>query len=313
MHQSVLSYEEFVTYIWENVEAVLNDESETEVVLTETAKNNGVMSEIMTVRKEGENAAPVFYMRDIYEQYLRGASADHLIDQMIVICRQCHADMMPMIGEWFESFENIRDRIIFRVVNYEKNRQRIAHCPFIRKLDLALTFRVLIEEEENQIGTVLISNDLMKRWEVTDSDLYKLAVTNMQRLWKGVVEPVRDMIFEMADAQLSEEYHTFLEENDGAGEMPLYVMTNEIRLNGASVLFYTDCLKSFAASVGRDVFVLPSSIHEVLLIPVEEDVSAWDMRQVVEAVNHQLVSEEEVLSNHVYRYLYSCDKLIIAA
>ena len=281
MHQSVLSYGEFVTYIRENVESVLTDDRETEVVLSEIAKNNGVMSEIMTIRREGENAAPVFYMRDIYEQYLRGAAADDLIDQIIVICRQCNVYALPVTGEWFEAFENISDHIILRVVNYEKNRQKLEHCPFIRKLDLALTFRILVEEESSQIGTV--------------------------------VEPVQDMIFEMADDQMAEEYGVFLEENEGAREMPLYVLTNAIRLNGASVLFYTDCLKSFADSVGRDIFVLPSSIHEVLLIPVDEDVSAWDMRQVVETVNHQIVSDEEILSNHVYRYLYDSHKLIIAA
>lgn len=313
MHQSVLSYGEFVTYIRENVESVLADDRETEVVLSEIAKNNGVMSEIMTIQREGENAAPVFYMRDIYEQYLRGAAADDLIDQIIVICRQCNVYTLLVTGEWFEAFENISDHIILRVVNYEKNRQKLEHCPFIRKLDLALTFRILVEEESSQIGTVLISDDLMRRWKVTASDLYKLAVANMQRLWEGVVEPVQDMIFEMADDQMAEEYGVFLEENEGAREMPLYVLTNAIRLNGASVLFYTDCLKSFADSVGRDIFVLPSSIHEVLLIPVDEDVSAWDMRQVVETVNHQIVSDEEILSNHVYRYLYDSHKLIIAA
>ena len=71
MHQSILTYGEFVTYIRENVEAVLNEDREAEVVLTEVEKNNGVMSEIMTIRQERENFAPVFYMRDIYEQYLR--------------------------------------------------------------------------------------------------------------------------------------------------------------------------------------------------------------------------------------------------
>ena len=211
MHQSVLSYGEFVTYIRENVESVLADDRETEVVLSEIAKNNGVMSEIMTIQREGENAAPVFYMRDIYEQYLRGAAADDLIDQIIRCCRQCNVYTLPVTGEWFEAFENISDHIILRVVNYEKNRQKLEHCPFIRKLDLALTFRILVEEESSQIGTVLISDDLMRRWKVTASDLYKLAVANMQRLWEGVVEPVQDMIFEMADDQMAEEYGVFLE------------------------------------------------------------------------------------------------------
>ena len=76
MHQSVLSYGEFVTYIRENVESVLADDRETEVVLSEIAKNNGVMSEIMTIQREGENAAPVFYMQKGKGKH--GASPPHM-------------------------------------------------------------------------------------------------------------------------------------------------------------------------------------------------------------------------------------------
>ena len=65
--------------------------------------------------------------------------------------------------------------------------------------------------------------------------------------------------------------------------------------------------------IGRDFFVLPSSLHEVLLLPVMDEMSAWDLRQIVGTMNHQVVSDEEVLSDHVYRYLHKCNKLIIAA
>ena len=313
MHQSILSYGEFVTYIRENVEAVLNDDRETEVILTDIVKNNGVMSEIMTIRQDGEAAAPVFYMADIYEQYLCGQAADDLIDQMLIICRECNTYTLPVAGEWFGEFENVRERIIMKVVNYEKNQQQLEHCPFIRQLDLAVTFRILVEEEKTQIGTVLVSDDMAGQWEVTDADLYEAAVDNMRRLWSGVLEPVQDMAREMMDDRMLDEYNTFLEEHPGAEELPMYVLTNEIRLNGAAALFYTDYLKQFALSVKGDVFVLPSSIHEVLLIPVTEDMNAWYLRQVVEEVNHQLVSEEEQLSKHVYRYLYGSGRLIIAA
>lgn len=121
------------------------------------------------------------------------------------------------------------------------------------------------------------------------------------------------MVHEMAEGPMAEAYDAFLEERSETGTMPLYVLTNEIRLNGASVLFYTDCLKRFASDIGRDFFVLPSSIHEVLLLPVMDEMSAWDLRQIVGTMNHQVVSDEEVLSDHVYRYLHKCNKLIIAA
>ena len=59
--------------------------------------------------------------------------------------------------------------------------------------------------------------------------------------------------------------------------------------------------------------MLPSSIHEVLLLPVMDEMSAWDLRQIVGMMNHQVVSDDELLSDHVYRYLYKSNKLIIAA
>ena len=176
-----------------------------------------------------------------------------------------------------------------------------------------MTFRVLVEEEQSRIGTVLVSNEMMKWWHVSETDLYKTAAANMQRLWKDVLEPIQDMVHEMAEGPMAEAYDAFLEERPETGMMPLYVLTNEIRLNGASVLFYTDCLKRFASGIKRDFFVLPSSIHEVLLLPVMDEMSAWDLRQIVGTMNHQVVSDEEVLSDHVYRYLYKCNKLIIAA
>ena len=98
---------------------------------------------------------------------------------------------------------------------------------------------------------------------------------------EGCMEPIQDMVHEMAEGPMAEAYDAFLEERPETGTMPLYVLTNEIRLNGASVLFYTDCLKRFASDIGRDFFVLPSSIHEVLLLPVMDEMSAWDLRQIV--------------------------------
>ena len=78
-------------------------------------------------------------------------------------------------------------------------------------------------------------------------------------------------------------------------------------------MFYTESLKRFASDIRKDFFVLPSCIHEVLLLPVMDEMSAWDLRQIVGTMNHQVVSDEEVLSDHVYRYLQKCNKLIIAA
>ena len=141
-------------------------------------------------------------------------------------------------------------------MNYEKNSRQLTDCPFIKALDLAVTFRVLVEEEQSRIGTVLVSNEMMKWWHVSETDLYKTAAANMQRdCGRMYWSRYRIWFMRWQRGRWLKLMMHFFEERPETGTMPLYVLTNEIRLNGASVLFYTDCLKRFASDIGRDFFV----------------------------------------------------------
>lgn len=313
MNQSVLSYEEFISYIRENVENSLEETGITGVSVTKIVKNNGVVFDTLTIEQEGGDYAPVFYLKDLYGRYLQGESADALAAQ-IVSFHDDHAEKHRNLEyQWFFHLENVYERIIMKVVNYEKNKAQLENCPHIRELDLALTFRVLMEKNEEQIGTVLVNNEMMRQWEISEFDLFDLAVRNMQRFWHPTLEPIQDVLESLIQMESSDQGTDYWNNYPESWKLSMYVLSNELRLNGATVPFYTDCLSQFASRIKKDIFVLPSSIHEVLLVPVTEDMSAWDLRQIVEQVNRQLVSEEEVLSNHVYRYLYKEDKLIIGA
>lgn len=315
MNQSVLSYGEFVLYIRENVENRLEETGKFDAVVTEIVKNNGVVFDILAIQCEGENCAPVFYLKDLYSRYLQGESADLMADEMIRCWRQYETERKAFDYRWFFRLENVYERIVMKVVNYEENKAQLENCPHIRELDLALTFRVLMEKNADQIGTVLVNYDMMREWDTSEFDLFDLAVKNMQQFWHPTLEPIGDVLKELlkgADGEKDTESVCLLDYPE-QWKLSMYVLSNDLRLNGATVLFYTDCLRQFAARMQKDIYILPSSIHEVLLVPEISEMSAWDLRQIVEQVNHQIVSEEEILSNHVYRYLYKEDKLIIGA
>lgn len=309
MNQSVLSYNEFVTYMRENIEDRLEGMDVVNVAVTETEKNNGILLDTLTIEQRGRSCTPVFYLQDLYGEYLREGDIDGLAEQVARQYRYHAGDYQELETGWFDWFENVREKIVLKVVNYDKNQKQLARCPHIRELDLALTFRILMARGADQVGTVLVNHEMMRDWPVTKLELLKLAVANMRRIWQPTLEPVREVI-EMLSAANGDKNAPF---SDEPPLFSMYVLSNNLRLNGATVLFYTDCIRQFAARIGRDIFVLPSSIHEVLLVPATEEMSAWDLRQIVEQVNRQLVSEEEILSDHVYRYLYREDKLIIAA
>lgn len=315
MNQSVLSYGEFVLYIRENVENRLEETGKFDAVVTEIVKNNGVVFDILAIQCEGENCAPVFYLKDLYSRYLQGESADLMADEMIRCWRQYETERKAFDYRFFFQLENVYERIVMKVVNYEENKAQLENCPHIRELDLALTFRVLMEKNADQIGTVLVNYDMMREWDTSEFDLFDLAVKNMQQFWHPTLEPIGDVLRELlkgADGEKDTESVCVLDYPE-QWNLSMYVLSNDLRLNGATVLFYTDCLRQFAARMQKDIYILPSSIHEVLLVPEISEMSAWDLRQIVEQVNHQIVSEEEILSNHVYRYLYKEDKLIIGA
>ncbi|MGN0204687.1 MAG: DUF5688 family protein [Coprococcus sp.] len=313
MNQSILSYEEFVSYIRENVEDGLENTGISGVSVTEVVKNNGVVFDTLTIEQEEGDYAPVFYLKDLYGRYLQGESEDVLAEQIIYFYRNHAEKQWDLEYQWFLHLENVYERIIMKAVNYEKNKVQLENCPHIRELDLALTFRILMEKDEEQIGTILVNNEMMREWETSEFDLFDLAVKNMQRLWQPTLEPIQDILEGLIQMESDEKEIEYLKNYPVSWDLSMYVLTNDLRLNGATILFYTDCLRQFASRIKKDIFVLPSSIHEVLLVPIADEMSAWDLRQIVEQVNHQLVSEEEVLSNHVYRYLYKEDKLIIGA
>ena len=100
---------------------------------------------------------------------------------------------------------------------------------------------------------------------------------------------------ESEDRELSGSY-------DGLSPLPMYVLTNQSHLNGASALLYKDILRDFAHSLEENFYILPSSIHEVILVPANGIMSKNSLELMVKDVNQKEVSPMERLSDHVYFY-----------
>ena len=94
--------------------------------------------------------------------------------------------------------------------------------------------------------------------------------------------------------------------------LKLYLLTNQMGYNGAAAILYEGVLKNFAEEVGKDLILLPSSIHEVLLLPDNGDSDYEALSALVREVNEAQVRREEWLSDHVYRYLKEEDRIIAA-
>lgn len=158
-------------------------------------------------------------------------------------------------------------------------------------------------------GCVTVNNQHMQLWGVTEQELFGQAKANMDAADDTEVKSMAEIIREFAGDEAAEEIGV-----SGCSAVPMYVATNRGRLYGASVMVDHKAMSGAARMFGGDFMILPSSVHELILVPYsEEPDGAERLMQMVQDVNDTEVAEEEVLSCHVYRYDFRSGEISIAA
>jgi len=85
-------------------------------------------------------------------------------------------------------------------------------------------------------------------------------------------------------------------------ETNMFVLTNERRFCGAAVMLYSKLLHKIAMRLGKDLLIIPSSIHEVIIMPDRGEYSIEELSNFVRNINEEAVEQEERLTNHIYIY-----------
>jgi hypothetical protein len=128
-------------------------------------------------------------------------------------------------------------------------------------------------------------------WGVNADTLYDQAILNTPKLLPHRMEDMSKIMVEILGERKEEE-----------PDIPMFVLTNRYHTHGASVLLYDQLLKHLADSLGKDLVILPSSVHEVLLVPVDIGVDLAYYDNMVREVNETQLADDEVLSNHAYYF-----------
>lgn len=295
----MMNFEEFMAWVKENITS--KDWKETsQIEISVVKKNNGVSATGLFIRENGQDVSPILYLDDYYIHYQNGELLENVIrniradyDKKV----QMAAVKIPNLQE----FENIRGRVIYRLVNYEKNKEILEDCPHIRLYDLAVTFRWVARIDDVGVSTSLITNKQVKEWGVSVNDLVLAARQNTPRLFPAQIIDMEEMLAGMVSFILY------------PSAIPMYILTNEQELNGASALLYGNILKDFANKKGADMYILPSSIHEVIMIPADRIDDPKKLSSMVHEANTTVVSTGDVLSDSVYYYDRKKDQILVKA
>ncbi len=299
-------YKEFKNVLLNYVKVVFG--SEVNIEIHNVVKNNSFELEGMIIIENGKSVSPNFYLQLYYKEYLRGVSIEDIVTDIL----EKYDELQNKDFSGFSmNIENCMDKIVCRLVSYEKNSKLLEEIPYIPFLDLAIIFYCLVLENENGIGSVRISNKIMEDWNMTVKMLYQVAICNTQRLFPKVLCSLKSMlenILEERRKEIPEIFDSIDSYNLQDTEAP-FILTNQKGVNGAAVLLYPDCLKEIGNMTGEDLFIIPSSVHELLIIPDDRQILPEELKKMVHEVNTNCVVSEEVLSDMVYKY--SVEKNII--
>lgn len=266
---------------------------ESSVVFQNVQKNNGVMLRAITIVNPGSNISPTIYLNDFKKQY----EETHDIDE---ICNKISELNEKHEGVEFDvdsvlNFSKVKTRICAKLISRERNRNLLKTVPYHEFLDLAVVYFVSVKEME--FASILIHDNLLEKWGVTEEELYSCAMQNTPLLFPENILPMSEVLKDMLSVEaMPEEAFAVIEDT-------IYVATNQSKIFGAAVLLYPRFLEHEAEALGRNFYIIPSSVHEVLIIPAEKiEQDADELLEMVKEVNTTQVSDEEVLSDNVYYY-----------
>lgn len=280
-----MNYEQFIYAMLECIKEKLPGTDIAEV--QKVQKNNGVKPVGLVIRKSESGIAPVIYLEKFYEYYQEGWGIEEL--SLMLLERSRNIPKMPKWNyEEFKDFRKIQDKIVYKIINAKANEELLKEVPHLPILDFAIVFSMILQVSEQEMGSILIKNSHLDLWKCPISILYDQAKRNTPKLCPPLFCPLTDIL------------EVFEEENDSSIEV--HVLTNRSGINGAATLLYPCIPQMIFEQLGNKYYLLPSSIHEFLIIPENQGMLPESLRKIVREVNETQLDREEFLSDEVYYF-----------
>lgn len=297
----MLGKEEFFVYIRDNIREYLPESYQyADIRLAENVKLNDIRLTTLLIRRPGETMIPAIYLDNLYDAYRRGKPAEECLSELAEV--RVQANVKNEQEELFSDisrYDAVKDHLQIRACDYEQNIDRLQGKLYRREGDFALTYHIEYDMGETS-ANFQVTNDILSVWGVDEETVHRDALLADQRR-EPVLVNMEDIIYLMSGQS---GYQNLLWE-DGAldldsGMIPMFILTNQKMYNGAGILFHDGMKEKISELMGGDYYVLPSSIHEVIIVPTQ--ISVAELSEMVHTVNREHVEVEDRLSDRVQFY-----------
>lgn len=292
-----------------------------EVSLHQDLGNNRTKIIRLVVKGKGNSCgtAPAAVLNPYYDG-LEGRENEDFLENIAeeIVCVCCSPgisenDRTELAGQIMD-YDFCRDKLRLKLINTGLNRELLENLPHIPFLDLSIVFYVALQGEDGTDMTTQVNSYLMEAWKVTIEELYRQALRNTRETMPAVFVRIGKVFCDKVDMQPETASGIIgsLPPGEKIEDDTLYCLTNYLSRYGAAALLYPGLLKECTVKYGKDILILPSSVHEVLFISLSDDSKRNQLNQIVRDINQSELEPEEVLSDHIYRYDYRNDRVVMA-
>ena len=286
-------YDEFVDECKDRLQDYLKSQGEQVDVMYHSVRKINFQEEALLVRYKGDQIAPVVYMSGRYEDYLSGREMSEIVKDIardVQEARKHQPDMLDLTAEM------TKERLYLSVINAEKNEELLNSVPYRKIEDLACIAKFRLDAE----SSVLVNEDLCRKLRMTSEEVLAIAERNMVK--NGYQCEPLDLEIKRI---LKEQGVSDREIEEGMMKTQssmMYVASTANHMEGAAVIASREAMHDFYDKIGEPFYILPSSRHEVILLPDRCGLEIADLAEMVKDVNRQVVDEKDVLSDHVYHF-----------
>ncbi len=262
-----------------------------EISIHDVIKNNGITLRGLSIREPDNVIAPTIYLEELNQAFEDGRDIDGIISEICCIYERHRSpssadDIIINIRDW----DTVSQRVYYTVINKERNKALLSEIPHRELLDLAVVYRISISIGNDIAGSALVRNEMLQYWNVDEEALFRKASENTPKMLGCELKNMWDI--------LSEIYGKNTEFSDYPPYM--YVASNRERYYGAAVIFLDSAFGSSATErIGGKFIIIPSSVHETIIIPYS-NIDRNTVLNMVREVNKNEVRDIEVLSDNVY-------------
>ena len=251
----------------------------------------------LSVCRKGSNIIPMIDLDGLYERFCEESGS--LLEK---ITRGIAEGVVREI-RWKESmqddfyldYETARKRLFIRVSDAELNRKMLEDLPHRVIEGLALTCHLFFVSEDRHLYTTAVTRSLCGDYGISEEELMEEALRNSPKVFPPRFQPLEERIRELeGEAEVIR-----ISPQPGP---KLYELTNREQINGASALFYPGMMEEIAHRLEDSYFILPSSVHEVMILPEGEGADPGILKEIVRGANMQCLGDGDRLSDNVFHY-----------